>query len=71
MTPGSPTSWDYAVNGSSYLYWRSFNLQKILYSASSSLDKVIVVAEENPSSVDLKDTSTKTNEYTVEYKEIK
>ena len=71
MTPGSPTSWDYAVNGSSYLYWRSFNLQNILYSASSSLDKVIVVAEENPSSVDLKDTSTKTNEYTVEYKEIK
>ena len=71
MNTGSPTSFDYAYNGSTYLYYRSFNLQKIAYSTSGSLDKVIVVAEENSSSVDLKDTSTKTNEYTVEYKEIK
>ncbi len=71
MTTGSPTSFDYAYNGSTYLYYRSFNLQKIAYSTSGSLDKVIIVAEENANSVELDDNNTKTNEYTVEYKEIK
>ena len=71
MTTGSPTSWDYALNGSTYLYYRSFNLQKIAYSTSGSLDKVIIVAEENANSVELDDNNNKTNEYTVEYKEIK
>ena len=40
-------------------------------STSGSLDKVIIVAEENANSVELDDNNTKTNEYTVEYKEIK
>lgn len=71
MTTSSPTSWDYALNGSTYLYYRSFNLQKIAYSTSGSLDKVIIVAEENANSVELDDNNTKTNEYTVEYKEFK
>lgn len=69
MTASSPTSWDYALNNSTYLYYRSFNLQKIMYSTSVSLNKVIIVAEENANSVDLKDSNTQTKEYTVEYKE--
>lgn len=71
MNAGSPTSFDYAYNGSTYLYYRSFNLQKIAYSTNGSLDKVIIVAEENANSVELDDDNTKTNEYTVKYKEIK
>ena len=73
MSTSSPVSLDFFTNSLSYLYfYYSFDLQKILYStAVTSLDKVIVVTEENANSVKLDDSNTKTNEYIVEYKEIK
>lgn len=70
MTTYSLTSWAYFLNGGYSLYCRSFNLEEVLNSASGvSIDKVIVVTEENENSVDLKDKATETKEYTVEYKE--
>lgn len=67
MTSSSPTSWDQLLYYNlPHIFWRSFDLRSL--QGYVSLDKVIVEADENNFSVDLKDNNTKTNQYTVEFK---
>ena len=64
------TSWDYALYGNSFLYYRAFNLSNVenylSMQGQSMPTSVTIVAREDDYSIDLTDT-TPTQEYVVTY----